>query len=178
MCVCVCVVTGDKYMEKWENTREIGPSSWSKGLSLGAHILFPCTVISSVQSLSPVWLFVTPWTAAHQASLSIINTRSPPKPVSIESVMPSSHLIFCRPLLLLPSIFPASGSFQKSQLFASGGQSIGASTSASTFMFGRIPPLKLSGPGLLFGESFFWLLIKLQTNTNNQSFQIIYSFLI
>ena len=63
--------------------------------------------ISSVQSLSCVWLFETPWTAAHQASLSITNSWSPPKPKSIELVMPSSHLILCRPLLLLPSIFPS-----------------------------------------------------------------------
>ena len=60
---------------------------------------------SSVQSLSHVWLFVTPWITARQASLSIINCQSPPKPMSIESVTPSSHLILCRPLLLLPSIF-------------------------------------------------------------------------
>ena len=63
--------------------------------------------ISSVQSLSHVWLFVTPWTAAHQASLSIINSWSLPKPISIESVMPYNHLILCCPLLLLPSIFPS-----------------------------------------------------------------------
>ena len=60
---------------------------------------------SSVQSLSCVRLFMTPWTAACQASLSITNSRSPPKLTSIESVMPSSHLILCHPLLL-PSIFP------------------------------------------------------------------------
>ena len=60
---------------------------------------------SSVQSLSCVRLFATPWTAAHQASLSITNCHSLPKPMSIESVMPSNHLIFCHPLLLLPSIF-------------------------------------------------------------------------
>ena len=60
----------------------------------------------SVQSLSHVRLFVTPWTAACQASLSITNSLSPPKPMSIESVMPSNHLFLCRPLLLLHSIFP------------------------------------------------------------------------
>ena len=60
-----------------------------------------------VQTLSPVQLFVTPLTAACQASLSITNSWSPPKPMSIESVMPSNHLIFCCPLLLLPSIFPS-----------------------------------------------------------------------
>ena len=63
--------------------------------------------ISSVQSLSPVQLFVTPWTAARQASLSITNSQSLLKLMSIESVMPSNHLIFCCPLLLLPSVFPS-----------------------------------------------------------------------
>ena len=62
---------------------------------------------SSVQSLSPVRLFVTPGIAARQASLSITNSRSSLKPMSIELVMPSSHLILCHPLLLLPSIFPS-----------------------------------------------------------------------
>ena len=62
---------------------------------------------SSVQLLSRVWLLVTPWTAARQASLSITNSWSPPKPMSIKLVMPSNHLILCRPLLLLPSIFPS-----------------------------------------------------------------------
>ena len=60
----------------------------------------------AVQSLSRVQLFATPWTAARQASLSITNSQSPPKPMSLESVMPSNHLILCHPLLLLPSIFP------------------------------------------------------------------------
>ena len=62
---------------------------------------------SSVQSLSCVWLFVTPWTAARQASLSITNSRSLLKLMSIELVMPSNHLILCHPFLLLPSIFPS-----------------------------------------------------------------------
>ena len=62
---------------------------------------------SSVLLLSCVWLFATPWTAAHQASLSITNSRSLLKLMSIESVMPSNHLILCCPLLLLPSIFPS-----------------------------------------------------------------------
>ena len=61
----------------------------------------------SVQLLSCVRLIVTPWIAAHQASLSITNSRSPPNPKSIESVMPSNHLILYHPLLLLPSIFPS-----------------------------------------------------------------------
>ena len=68
---------------------------------------------SSVQSLSRVRLFVTPWIAARQAPLSITNSRSSTKLMSIESVMPSSHLILCRPLLLLPSIPPSIGVFSK-----------------------------------------------------------------
>ena len=62
---------------------------------------------SSVQLLSHVRLFATPWTAARQASLSITNSQSLPKPMSIESVMPSNHLILCYPLLFLPSVFPS-----------------------------------------------------------------------
>ena len=62
---------------------------------------------SSVQSLSCVWLSVTPWIAAHQDSLSITNSQSLLKLMSVESVMPSSHLILCRPLLLPSSIFPS-----------------------------------------------------------------------
>ena len=61
---------------------------------------------SSLQSLSHVQFFATPWTAAHQASLSIINSQSLLKLMSIELVIPSNHLILCHPLLLLPSIFP------------------------------------------------------------------------
>jgi len=63
--------------------------------------------ISSVQLLSRVWLFANPWIAARQASLPITNSRSSPRLTSIESVMPSSHLILCRPLLLLPPIPPS-----------------------------------------------------------------------
>ena len=86
---------------------------------------------ASVQLLSHVWLFATPWTAARQTSLSITNSQSLLKLMSIESVMPSNHLILCCPLLLLPSIFPSIRSFPLSQFFASDGQSIGASASAS-----------------------------------------------
>ena len=69
--------------------------------------LFKDLSFSSVQSLSRVRLFVTPWTAAHYASLSITNSQSLLKLMSIELVMPSSHLTLCCPLLLLPSIFPS-----------------------------------------------------------------------
>ena len=84
-----------------------------------------------VQSLSHVWLFATLWTAAHQASLSITNSQSLLKLMSIELVMPSTHLILCHPLSLLPQSIPASGSFPMSQLFPWGGQSIGVSASTS-----------------------------------------------
>ena len=72
---------------------------------------------SSVQSLSHIQLFATPWTTACQAFLSITNSRSPPKPKSIESVMPSNHLILCRSLLLLPSIFPSIRVFSNESAF-------------------------------------------------------------
>ena len=71
----------------------------------------PHSLFRSVQSLSCVRLFATPWTAARQASLSVTYSRSLLKLMSIESVLPSNHLILCCPLLLLPSVFPASGSF-------------------------------------------------------------------
>ena len=91
-------------------------------------------LLSSVQLLSCIRLFVTLWTAARQASLPIANSRSLLKLMSIESVMAFNHLmhlILCHPLLLLPSIFPSSRSFQMTQFFTSGGQSIGVSASAS-----------------------------------------------
>ena len=87
--------------------------------------------IRSDQSLGHVQLFATPWIAAHQASLSITNSQSSPRLTSIESVMPSSHLILCRPLLLPPQSLPASESFPMSQLFTWGGQSTGVSALAS-----------------------------------------------
>ena len=104
----------------------ISPSTWAPEAS-EPH-LFPFVV---VQRLSCVRLFATPWTAASQGSLSFPISLSLLTLMSIELVMPSNHLILCRPLLLLPSIFPASGSFPVSWLFASAGQSIRASASAS-----------------------------------------------
>ena len=89
---------------------------------------------SSDQSLSHVWLFVIPWTAAWQVSLSLTLSWILLKLMSIESVMPSNHLVLCRPLLLLPSIFPGIRSFLMSHLFTSGGQIIGASASTSVLL--------------------------------------------
>ena len=106
--------------------KRIGDCGWRKRTHQCCSVQF-----SSVQLLNCVWLFATPWSAARQASLSITNSWSPTKPMSIESVMPSNHLILCRPFSSRPRSFPASGSFQVSQLFASDGQSIGVSASAS-----------------------------------------------
>ena len=87
--------------------------------------------VSSVQSISRVRLFATPWIAAHQTSLSITNSRSSLRLTSFESVMPSSHLILCSPLLLLLPIPPSIRVFPMSQLFTWGGQNIGVSALAS-----------------------------------------------
>ena len=98
-------------------------------------------ILSSVQSLSHVRLFVTPWTAARQASLSITNSQSLLKLMSIKSVMPSDHLILCHPLLLLPSIFPSIRVFSNE----SGGQSIAASASVLPANIQDWFPLGLTG---------------------------------
>ena len=104
-----------------------GHTTWCVGSQLPSQ-----SVSQSVSSvLSLVRLFVTPWIAAHQASLSITNSWSSLKLTSIESVMPSSHLILCHPLLLLPPILLASESFPMSQLFTWGSQSTGISALAS-----------------------------------------------
>ena len=86
------------------------PSSFLSFLIFFLNLLiyfWLCWIFSSVQLLSHVQLSATPWTAARQASLSITNSQSLPKLTPIESVMPSNHLILCRPLLLPPSIFPS-----------------------------------------------------------------------
>ena len=110
---------------------------------------------STIQSLSHNRLFVTPWTAVLQASLSITNSQSLLKFMSIESVMPSNHLILCHPCLL-PLTFPSIRYFPMSQLFTSGGQSTGVSTSASVLPMniqdgsplGRIGWISLQSKGI------------------------------
>ena len=140
-----------------------GSNSASSALSPGCHSLIPSTpwalischchptlevrgwmVLSSsnchsVQLLSHVWLFETSWIAAHQASLSITNSRSLLKLMSIESLMPSNNLILVIPFSSCLQSFPASGSFPMSQFFASGGQRFGVSASTS------ILPMNIQG---------------------------------
>ena len=96
-----CVSNGLAHQESWvdcQNKHFLFPFS---------HLLLYICFLSSVQSLSRVWLFATPWTAACQASLSITNSRSLLKLMSIKLVMPSNHLILCRPILFPLSIFPS-----------------------------------------------------------------------
>ena len=124
VCICLCVshsVTS-KSVTPWTVAHQAP-------LSMGFSRQEYC--FSSVQSLSRVQLFATPQTAAHQASLSITNSWSLLKPMSIESVMPSNHLILCRPLFLPPLIFPSIMVSSNPSAFASGGRSIGVSDSAS-----------------------------------------------
>ena len=94
---------------KWQPTRLPHPSeSPDKNTGVGCHFLLQCIKVKSESEVSHSCQFcATPWTAACQASLSITNSHSPHKPMSIESAIPSNHLIFCCPLLLLPSISPS-----------------------------------------------------------------------
>ena len=124
--LCVCVYAKTQSLKEWHNCWGCCSHTFQETNSLRRTMQ-----ISSVQSLSHVRLFATPWTAAHQASLSITNSRSSPKLTSIKSVMPSSHLILCRPFSSCPQSLPASESFPMSQLFTWGGQSTGVSTLAS-----------------------------------------------
>ena len=102
------------------------PQSFPASGAFPVSLVFP-----SLSSLNHVQFFVTPWTTARQASLSITNSQSLLKLMPIESVVSSNHLIFVVPFSSRLQSFPASGAFQMSQLFASGGQFIGASASTS-----------------------------------------------
>ena len=105
-----------------------------------------CCIVNSVQfSHSVMSDIAIPWTAELQASLSITNSQIWLKLMSIKSVMPFNHLILCHPFLLPPSIFPASGSFQMGQFFASGGQGIGASALISPMNIQDWSPIGWTG---------------------------------
>ena len=122
-CTCACV----------------SARAWGSLAVTTSHAFFPHSeeslghrcVCQECQSHGRSRLFATPWTTARQASLCITNSRSSLRLTSMESVMPSSHLISVVPFPSCPQSFPASGSFQMSQLFTSGGQSIGLSASTS-----------------------------------------------
>ena len=122
LCVCIWFFNNDYFCLGCGNEFKSILISVDNSLSQKNIALFPCKPpvralsyikcllkhqFSSVQSLSHVQLFATAWMAAHHASLSITNSQSPPKPISIKSVMPSNHLILCCPFLLLPLIFPS-----------------------------------------------------------------------
>ena len=101
---------GSLRAESWENYMNVTNFQWF--IILEIQDTDPnLSLVSSVQLLSHVQLFVTSWNAAHQASLPITNSQSLLKLMSIKSVMPSNHLILCYPLLLLPSIFPSIRTF-------------------------------------------------------------------
>ena len=110
-------------MKTKEKSEKVG---WK--LNIQKTKIMASSPISSVQSHSHVRIFATSWTAAYQASLSITNSWSLCKLLFIEPVMPFNHFTLCCPLLSCPQSFPASGSFQTSQLFLSDGQSIGVSS--------------------------------------------------
>ena len=126
---------------------------------------------SSVQSLSRVRLFLTPWTAARQASLSITNSRSSLRLTSIELVIPSSHLILCHPLSSHLQSFPASGSFPMSQFFPLGGQSIGVSASTSVLPMNTQDWSPLGWTGWISLQSKG--LSKVFSNTTVQKYQFL-----
>ena len=130
------------WRRKWQPTPVFlpGESQWQGnlvGCHLWGHTESDMTEVtyqqqqplSSVKLLSHIQLFVTPWAAAFQVSLSITHSQILLKLMSIKSVMPSNHLMVCCPLLFLPSIFPSIRSFTMSQFFVSGDQSIEASAS-------------------------------------------------
>ena len=117
---------------------QLVPPSAFPVLSTSGPYICPSAVVT-VQPLSRVQLFATPWTAARQASLSITNSQSLLRLMSIESVMPSHHFLLCRPLLLLPSILPSIRSFPRNWLFTSGDQIIPALQTRSSVPFSHIP---------------------------------------
>ena len=127
--ICTPMFTAVLFMiaKAWKQPKCISKNEWiwKKGYN---------GIFSSVQSLRRVQLFVTPRTEIYQASLSIINSQSLLRLISIESVMPSNHLILCYPFSPCLQSFPASGSFPMSQFFASGGESIGVSALTSVLL--------------------------------------------
>ena len=128
---CWCEKLSDHFWTSGMSTQAKKKKIQDKTFDITKKLLFFCSVQFTSATKSCSQLFVAQWTVAHQASLSIINSQNLFNLMSIESVMPSNHLILYHPLCLLPSIFPAWGSFQMSQFFASGDQITGDSASTS-----------------------------------------------
>ena len=128
-------------------------------------LVWEVSVSQSVQSLSHVWLFVTPWITAHQASLSITNSWSSLKLMSIKSVIPSSHLILCCPLLLLPPIPPSIRVFpNESNLCMRWPKYL-------SFSFNISPSnVDISFSLFSFWDPYMWMLILPQDNLNSSHF--------
>ena len=129
-------------------------------------------LFSSVQSLSHVQLFATPWTAACQASLSMASSQSLLKLTSIESLMPSNNLILCHPLLLLPSIFPSIRVFSNESVLCIRGQSIGVSASASVFPMNIQGWSPLGWTGWISLQSYHFMANRLGNNGNSKRLYI------
>ena len=158
-----------RWPKYWSFSFSISPSNEYLGL-ISLRIDLFSVQFGSVQLLSCVRLFVTPWTEAHQASLSIINSRSLLKLMSIELVMPSNHLILYSPLLLLLSIFPGIRSFSLSWLFVSGGQSLGGSASTSVLPMNTQDWFPLGWTGWISLQSKGLLRVFSNTTVQNHQF--------
>ena len=153
----------------WNIHGKENSSWWSRSTAPKLEHTSESPKFSSVQSLSRVWLFVTPWTSAYQASLSITNSQSLLKLTSIESVMTSNHLIFHRPFSSHLQSFSASGSFKMSQFLTSQGQSIGVSASVSVLPINIQDWFPVGGTGWIFLQSKG--LSKVFSNTTVQKHQ-------
>ena len=146
LCEELCAATREDVSQRWAPT--LHHSHCSPAITTVSN-----SFVVVLQSLSQVWLFAIPWIAARQASLSSTISWSLLKFMSIESVMPSNHFILWPLLLFCLLSFPASGSFPMSQLFASGGQNIGASASASVLLMNIQSWFPLGLTGLISFQS-------------------------
>ena len=133
------------------------------------------SLASSVQSLSRVWLFATPWTTGCQNSLSITSSQSSLKLMSIESVMPSNHLILCHPLLLLPSIFPSIKVFSNESVLHIRWPNTGVSASTSVLPMNTQDWSPLGWTGWISLQSKG--LSRLISNTTVEKHQFFFKFL-
>ena len=139
----------DSQFSSVQSLRHVGLFAIPWTAACQASLSITNSQFSAVQSLSCVRLFVTPWTVVCQASLSITNSWNLLKLVSIESVMPSNHLILCHPFSSHLQAFPVSGSFPVSQFFTSGGQSIELQLQHQSFQYSEMISFMTDWFGLL-----------------------------